>query len=254
MKVQKISKRGLQEKQILKSLKKAPYVVQIVDQEQTKKHLLLILTIGVNGNALSFLSNKEKLTSLFVSQFFQKLMIGVKAIHSAGFVHADLKLENVVIDKNFDPIIIDFDMAVPINSSESPRGTMWYMAPEIVKNFSSVKNLKYTPEIDLYSLSVMFYEMFYQYKPYEMVKFDYLGLLKNDITFEVNTPKNIFNFIKSGIMPKSKRSEFSNAFSIINSNDFIKSENLEKKETYQMIEFASEDEKNTKKNLPNRKK
>ena len=42
---------------------------------------------------------------------FQQLLQGVMVLHHEGVVHADLKLDNVIIRDDGRPVIVDFDVS-----------------------------------------------------------------------------------------------------------------------------------------------
>ena len=68
-------------------------------------------------------------------KLFLNSVIGVlDELHTNGNSHGDLKLENIMLDKNFNMKLIDFGMASQknINSLTVKCGTLQYMAPEIL--------------------------------------------------------------------------------------------------------------------------
>lgn len=98
------------------------------------------------------------------ARIIAEIMDGLKAAHQAGVIHRDLKPENIVLmgEPNQDkaPLkILDFGIAraatVALDSGTGTGlGTPRYMAPEQITNAESAG-----PSADLFSASVMFYEL-----------------------------------------------------------------------------------------------
>ena len=64
---------------------------------------------------------------------FLKILEGVKEIHKSGVCHRDLKTENILLDKNFNPKICDFGFSTSIeDTSKKICGTKYYVAPEVL--------------------------------------------------------------------------------------------------------------------------
>jgi formylglycine-generating enzyme required for sulfatase activity len=77
--------------------------------------------------------------------------------HRQGYVHCDLKPENVLFDKSGTPMLADFGIARMTEGATATMvgaGTPAYMAPE------QIKGLDPTPHTDIYALGIILYEMF----------------------------------------------------------------------------------------------
>ena len=70
--------------------------------------------------------------------FLNSVISVLDELHTNGNSHGDLKLENIMLDKNFNMKLIDFGFASQknINSLTLKCGTLQYMAPEILEEES----------------------------------------------------------------------------------------------------------------------
>ena len=63
-------------------------------------------------------------------------MRAVQAIHGAGICHRDLKLDNILLDQNYNPIISNFALATNnnVNALNDFVGTITYSSPQIINH------------------------------------------------------------------------------------------------------------------------
>lgn len=62
---------------------------------------------------------------------FQQIVKGVEHMHSKGIWHRDLKVNNILVDKDFSVKIVDFGLASQKNINATHVGTAEYIAPEL---------------------------------------------------------------------------------------------------------------------------
>lgn len=89
------------------------------------------------------------------------------AVHGAGFVHCDIKPSNIMINKAGTPVLIDFGAARRLDQSQDIGAMLSgrYAALEQFPNPPRIGRLAKGPWTDLFSLSVMLYEIVTQSAP-----------------------------------------------------------------------------------------
>ena len=95
-----------------------------------KVSMLYLLMDLFDGTALS---NERPPTIPGIIAVFLKVAEGLGAMHRLGFVHADIKPNNILIDHKFDVKIIDFGQSCPVGTVKTRiQGTPDFIAPEQV--------------------------------------------------------------------------------------------------------------------------
>lgn len=84
---------------------------------------------------------------------FTKVAKGLQALHQMGYVHADIKPNNIIVDVNGNPKIIDFGQSCPIGHIKNRiQGTPDYIAPEQVE-----RGMPLDQRTDVYNLGATLY-------------------------------------------------------------------------------------------------
>ena len=73
------------------------------------------------------------------------------AMHEVGFVHGDVKPENILFDSHGQAFLVDMGFAAPIGSPFSQRGTPGYLPPEYLSG------AQWAPSGDIFALGVTMY-------------------------------------------------------------------------------------------------
>ena len=71
-----------------------------------------VLEYAANGDLFDFVSsNGGKLTQIDSMKIFQQIINGLEYLHLKGIAHRDIKLENILMDKDNNAKISDFGFA-----------------------------------------------------------------------------------------------------------------------------------------------
>ncbi len=161
-----------------------PNIVQVYDFDTYEGHPYIVMEY-VNGPSLaSYLrglhKNGGRLTLKQIAQLLKPLAEGIDYAHSQGIIHRDIKPANIILTNNsaqYSPdkpfpadttcVITDFGLArltgsVTQTASGVVSGTPAYMSPEQAQGNSSVDF-----RTDIYSLSVVLYEMLAGRPPFD---------------------------------------------------------------------------------------
>ncbi len=108
------------------------------------------------------------------------LLHALDFIHARGFVHADIKPENILLpDNGGPPRVADFGLAEALGGAGTSRGTLPYTAPEVLRGDAP------GPASDLYSLGATLYRAAAGSNPFEGATPDLIieGHLRQDPPF-----------------------------------------------------------------------
>ena len=83
-----------------------------------------------------------------------QIILGLGALHAQGYMHRDMKLENIMIDQNGYIKLIDFGLAKLIgHEANTLCGTTEYMAPEMISEVG------HGFAVDWWATGILLYEM-----------------------------------------------------------------------------------------------
>lgn len=78
---------------------------------ETDRYIGIILEYASGGELFDYILNHRYLKDNSARRLFSQLVSGVGYLHKKGIVHRDLKLENLLLDRNRNIIITDFGFA-----------------------------------------------------------------------------------------------------------------------------------------------
>ncbi|WP_307310305.1 Stk1 family PASTA domain-containing Ser/Thr kinase [Pseudarthrobacter enclensis] len=141
-----------------------PHVVGVLDQGHDGNTAYLVMEY-IKGHTLrDLLRDRGALTPRLALALIDPVVEGLGAAHAAGFIHRDVKPENVLIADDGRIKIGDFGLARAVTSSTSTGallGTVAYISPELVLGKPA------DARSDVYSVGIMLYEMLTGRQPFE---------------------------------------------------------------------------------------
>ncbi|MCI0746629.1 MAG: serine/threonine protein kinase [Verrucomicrobia subdivision 3 bacterium] len=117
-----------------------------------------------SSNLKILLNNGDPIVQEYVGNILIDMAEALEHVHDSGFMHLDFKPENVLVTRNANVRLVDFDLARPIPQkpekvSKNP-GTPAYMAPE------QLLRQPFDHRVDIFAFGVTAYELLAGQKPF----------------------------------------------------------------------------------------
>ncbi|KAI9489284.1 kinase-like domain-containing protein, partial [Zychaea mexicana] len=145
-----------------------PYIVKLYDVIETEKYIGIILQCASGGELFEYILAHRYLKERDACRLFAQLISGVHYMHQKHIVHRDLKLENLLLDRDRNIIITDFGFANQFTSAKNDLmatscGSPCYAAPELVVS----EGMYVGSAVDIWSCGVILYAMLCGYLPFD---------------------------------------------------------------------------------------
>ena len=150
--------------EVLSKINESDYVVGYVEHGRQNGTLYLIMDYIEAANLKELFAKHDPVLTENVAQILIDMALGLSHVHESGFMHLDFKPENVLVTRNSNVRLIDFDLAQPIpekpkKMSKNP-GTPSYMSPE------QLKQQPIDSRADIFAYGVAAYELLTNQKPF----------------------------------------------------------------------------------------
>lgn len=133
---EKAQNKIIQEVTILKGLSHRN-IIKILEVFENRKYVFIVTDYAAKGDLLQFMKEHNIFRESKARGIVSQILNGLEYCHARGIIHRDVKLDNVLLDKDFRVKLCDFGVSryMPKNGSVKERcGTPAYIAPEIIKN------------------------------------------------------------------------------------------------------------------------
>ncbi len=150
--------------EILQRLQGSELIIGYLDHGTIDRSPFLAMEYVEASNLKLLLARSDDLLHEYLGNILIDAARALEHVHDCGFMHLDFKPENILVSRNANIKLIDFDLSQP--RPDSPRkasknpGTPAYMSPE------QLLRQPYDHRADIFAFGVMAYELVTLAKPF----------------------------------------------------------------------------------------
>ncbi len=150
--------------EVLEKVQDHECVIGYVEHGKIDGQYYLVMEYVEGANLKELYARHDLVLLENVAQILIDMATGLEHVHESGFMHLDFKPENVLISRNGNVRLVDFDLAQeisdkPVKIKKNP-GTPAYMAPE------QLSGQTIDQRVDVFAFGVSAYELLTNQKPF----------------------------------------------------------------------------------------
>lgn len=151
----------LKEARIIASLRHQ-HIVRVMEFDFTAQGSpFLVMEYAAHGSLLQHHTRGTRLAPQVIVAYLEQIGAALTYIHQANIIHADIKPENMLLDKHDTLLLGDFGIATSARSTQQwLRGTPAYIAPEQIQLHPCTAS-------DQYALAIVVYEWLCGQRPFQ---------------------------------------------------------------------------------------
>ena len=150
--------------EILSKIHHNEYVIHYYEHGKINGSLYCLMEYVEGSNLKELFGRGDPILREHVANILIDSALALEHVHDSGFMHLDFKPENVLVTRNANVRLVDFDLArprpdKPEKCSKNP-GTPAYMAPE------QLRRQPFDHRVDIFAYGVTAYELLTGQKPF----------------------------------------------------------------------------------------
>jgi len=144
--------RLLNERNILKDIN-SPYIPKLLGAFQNEEKAFMLMKLYEKGDLTHLLSKEGAVSEKQIRVYFAQLVSALGTIHEHNIVHGDIKLNNILVDKNDTIGLTDFGLAEKLEQGKTKEfvACLKYTAPELYKGEKCLASDWWAFGVTLYS-------------------------------------------------------------------------------------------------------
>ena len=150
--------------EVLQRVTGHPLIIGYIEHGKIAGELALVMEYVEGDNLKMLMTSQDPVVGENVAEVLIQTATALEHLHDGGFMHLDFKPENVLLTRNGEVRLIDFDLAQPIPNPprklDKNPGTPHYMAPE------QLLREPVDHRADLWAWGVSAYELLTHRKPF----------------------------------------------------------------------------------------
>jgi calcium-dependent protein kinase len=148
---------------ILKSVDH-PNIIKLFECYYDSNYYYMVEEYCPGGDLYDYIKKQKFFSEKKAAFIIDQLLSAMNHLHSKKIVHRDLKPENIVFYETDNDVlikVIDFGTSIYINNEYLTQelGTIYYIAPEVFKNY-------YNEKADIWSIGIILYTMLCGHPPF----------------------------------------------------------------------------------------
>jgi serine/threonine protein kinase len=94
-------------------------VIRLLEVCESPRHLMMVMEYAGGGDLLQYVKKRRRLEEGEAKRIFKQIVYGVAHCHCRSVLHRDIKLDNILLDKDGEVKICDFGVSRVISKNQT---------------------------------------------------------------------------------------------------------------------------------------